>query len=106
MNEAAGKNIDVEFDMMIEKERKKHQKPLNHVPASSMNICTCVRKRPLFDKEEKSGEIDIVSACNPKTVVHECKYKVDGITKFVESQEFKFDNSYSEKEGSEAVYEF
>ncbi len=71
-----------------------------------MSICVCVRKRPLFEKEEKSGEIDIVTSCNPKTVVHDCKLRVDGITKYIESAEFKFDNSYSETESGDAVYEF
>lgn len=65
-----------------------------------MNICVCVRKRPLFDKEYQAGEIDCVSVKNPKVVVHECKFKVDGITKFVEDTEFKFDNSYSETENA------
>jgi kinesin family protein 2/24 len=48
-----------------------------------MNICICVRKRPLFEKELHSGEIDCVSASNPNVVVHEQKFKVDGITKYV-----------------------
>jgi len=49
-----------------------------------MSICVCVRKRPLFDKEERDGEIDCVSVNNPSIVVHEPKVKVDGITKYVE----------------------
>lgn len=71
-----------------------------------MNLCVCVRKRPLFDKEYQAGEIDCVSASNPKIVVHECKLKVDGITKFIEDSEFKFDNVFSEVEGSNDVYEY
>lgn len=69
-----------------------------------MNLCVCVRKRPLFDKEYNAGEIDCVSSVNPKVVVHECKFKVDGITKFIEDHEFKFDNSFSESETHEDVY--
>lgn len=71
-----------------------------------MNICICVRKRPLFDKEYTSGEIDCVSASNPKIVVHECKLKVDGITRFIEDNLFNFDNTFSEKENSNDVYEY
>lgn len=71
-----------------------------------MKLCVCVRKRPLFDKEFQAGEIDCVTAANPKVVVHECKVKVDGITKFVEDTQFLFDNTYSELEGAEEVYEF
>jgi kinesin family protein 2/24 len=42
-----------------------------------------VRKRPVFKKEEQSGEIDSISAANPQIRVHEPKFKVDGITKYV-----------------------
>ena len=38
--------------------------------------------------------------------MHECKYKVDGITKFIDNQEFKFDNSFSEFESNEDCYFF
>lgn len=69
-----------------------------------MKICVCVRKRPLFDKEYNAGEIDCVSTANPKVIVHECKHKVDGITKYIDSHEFKFDNTYSETETAEDVY--
>ena len=52
MNEAMGKNnIDAEFDMLIESHRKKVGDALNHLTSSSMNLCVCVRKRPLFEKE-------------------------------------------------------
>lgn len=71
-----------------------------------MNLCVCVRKRPLFEKEAKGGEIDCVSASNPKIVVHECKVRVDGITKYIDDSEFKFDNVFSELEGSNDVYEY
>ena len=43
----------------------------------------CVRKRPIFKKEEASGEIDSISAANPQMRIHEPKYRVDGITKYV-----------------------
>jgi kinesin family member 2/24 len=65
-----------------------------------MNICICVRKRPLFDKEYTKGEIDAVSASNPRVVVHQPMYKVDGITKFVKDTNFVFDNAFNENENS------
>eukprot|EP00347_Sterkiella_histriomuscorum_P005223 403357422 len=105
-NEALGKNVDADFDLLIDQHKKKVSQPLNHVSSSQMNLCVCVRKRPLFDKELTAGEIDCVSASNPKIVVHECKVKVDGITKYVDDQEFKFDNVFSELEGSNDVYEY
>ena len=73
---------------------------LNHVSATEMSICICVRKRPLFDKEYQAGEIDSCSASNPAIVVHEPKIKVDGITKYVQDTSFKFDNTFGEKENS------
>ena len=82
-NEKAGKNFDVDFDLLIEQHKSKVEKALNHVSATQMSICICVRKRPLFDKEHAAGEIDSVSCSNPKIVVHEAKHRVDGITKYV-----------------------
>ena len=53
----------------------------------------------------ESGEIDVVSVSNPMLTVHECKYKVDGITKFIENQNFQFDNTFSDSESTEELYE-
>jgi hypothetical protein len=36
--------------------------------------------------------------------VHECKYKVDAITKYVENQPFTFDNTFSESESNADLY--
>lgn len=52
-----------------------------------------------------SGEIDIISAANPNILVHECKVKVDGITKYIEDHPYKFDNTFHENEQTIAVYE-
>lgn len=60
----------------------------------NMKIAVCVRKRPIFGKEEANGEIDAVSAANPIIRVHECKLKIDGITKVVENHDFVFDNAF------------
>lgn len=47
-----------------------------------------------------------MSASNPKVVVHECKFRVDGITKFIEDTDFKFDNVFSDAENSDDVYHY
>jgi len=39
------------------------------------------KKRPIFRNELADGEIDVVSVRNPKIIVHDCKYRVDGVTK-------------------------
>jgi kinesin family member 2/24 len=54
----------------------------------------------------ESGEIDCVSASNPVITVHECKYKVDGITKYVDNSEFLFDNAFSHLESNDELYQY
>ena len=58
---------------------------MEHVHSDQLKICICVRKRPIFAKEAQQGEIDCISCANPKIVVHECKFKVDGITKYIDN---------------------
>ena len=71
-----------------------------------MNICVCVRKRPLFEKETVSGEIDVVTVSNPKIHIHNPQYKVDGITKYIQNSDFNFDNSYHESEDTVPLYQY
>lgn len=47
-----------------------------------------------------------MSALNPKITVHECKIKIDGITKYLDDQEFYFDNVFGENESTEEVYDY
>lgn len=101
-----GRNIDVDFELMIKKNRFNTDMLQPHTPASQLKLCVCVRKRPVFKKEETGGEIDAVSCANPQIVVHDCKLKVDGITKYVENYNFSFDNTFNEKESNEDVYNF
>ena len=105
-NEALGRLGDVDFVLMIEKHRFKQPLLHNHVPASEIKLCVCVRKRPIFEKEESSGEIDAISCANPQIVVHECKYKIDGITKYVDNSNFTFDNTFNENETNEDIYKY
>lgn len=101
MNEKMGRNnTDVEFDILIDSQKQAVGAALNHVSATTMDICICVRKRPLFDKEYQQGEIDVVSTSNPKVVIHQPKFKVDGITKYVQDTNFEFDNTFNENENS------
>ena len=93
-------NTDVEFDLLVDQHKNAVGAGLNHLSATNMDICICVRKRPLFDKEYQAGDIDAVSTSNPKVVVHQPKYKVDGITKFVSDTNFTFDNTFNENENS------
>ncbi|EAR91066.1 kinesin motor catalytic domain protein (macronuclear) [Tetrahymena thermophila SB210] len=104
MNKESNRNVDIDFEMLIEQERLNFS--LQHVPISNNRLSVIVRKRPLFSKEEEEGELDSISCSNPIIRVHEPKYKVDGITKYVENQDFQFDNAFSEKESTEDVYKY
>lgn len=103
-NEAQGRMGDIEFQLMINDCRSKLTKARPHTPATDMKICVCVRKRPIFKKEENSGEIDSTSCVNPSVIVHEPKYKVDGITRYLDNQEFLFDNAYGETDDTDSLY--
>eukprot|EP01022_Parablepharisma_sp_SALTPOND_P023779 TRINITY_DN515_c0_g1_i1.p1 TRINITY_DN515_c0_g1~~TRINITY_DN515_c0_g1_i1.p1 ORF type:complete len:654 (-),score=68.82 TRINITY_DN515_c0_g1_i1:250-2211(-) len=118
-NMAVGKTGDVDFELMIEKYRLGADCMRPHLAPDSLKINVCVRKRPLFKKEMQGGEIDCVSVANPRILVHECKFKVDGITKYLDNQEFNFDNvfcalisitktgqSFSEGENTEGLYTY
>ena len=104
MNEAEGKMGDVDFENMITHYREKLQPPLKHGIFDGLKLVVCVRKRPIFKKELSNEEIDCVTVSNPKIYVHECKFRVDGITKYLDNQEFQFDNSFSEEDTSKDLY--
>lgn len=64
----------------------------------------CVRKRPISKKEITNGEIDCISVVNPKITIHECKIKIDGITKYIDDSDFLFDNSFNENNTTEDIF--
>lgn len=97
--------MDVDFDMMMEKYRLNPYEIKPHLGSEGMRICLIVRKRPLFQKECKAGEMDAISASNPTVRVHETKFKVDGITKYIENHDFRFDNAFSDVEDTNDIYE-
>lgn len=105
-NEAQGKNADIIFFNMINQYHSQVPVKEPHVSPSSLKICVCVRKRPIFPKEEGQGEIDSISCSNPKILVHEPKFKVDGITKYLENHTFVFDNTFAENEDNATVYQY
>lgn len=105
-NEALGKFGDVEFLKMIERKKFKQMLLYPHKSSRNLKLCVCVRKRPIFPKEEEGGENDSVSCANPQIKVFESKLKVDGITKYVDEHVFTFDNTFNENESTEDVYRF
>ena len=105
-NKLLGIKVDVDFQAMVEIERTKCPPKKQHSLADKMKISVCFKKRPIFQSELANGEIDIVSVKNPKITVHDCKYKVDGVTKTVENVDFKFDNAFCEESTNEELYFF
>lgn len=89
---------------MVEAEREKVPAIKPHAFADMMKISVCFKKRPVFHHELADGDIDVVSVVNPKIVVHDCKYKVDGVTKMIDNNEFKFDNSFGDDQTNEELY--
>lgn len=89
---------------MVEREKDRLPGKKPHSFADQMKISVCFKKRPIFHQELAEGEIDVISVVNPKIYVHDCKYKVDGVTKTIENTEFKFDNAFSEFETNEELY--
>ena len=105
-NEAMGRFGDVEFLQMIERKKFKEKLLYPHKSSRNLKLCVCVRKRPIFKKEEEAGQNDSVSCANPQIKVFDSKLKVDGITKYVDEHVFTFDNTFNEQESTEDVYKF
>ena len=105
-HESIGRIMDKDYERMIRMKRADiySSEPEPHTSIDNSKIFVIVRKRPLSKKEINNGEIDCISCLNPKVVVHECKIKIDGITKYLEDHEFYFDNTFSENENTEEIY--
>ncbi|XP_050162878.1 kinesin-like protein KIF2C [Myiozetetes cayanensis] len=75
-------------------------------PIEEHRICVCVRKRPLNRQELQKKECDVVTVPSKCVLmVHEPKQKVD-LTKYLDTQTFRFDFSFDETSSNEMVYRF
>ena len=55
-NQAMGNGkIDADFQMLNDQAKVSRDRAKPHLPSIGMDIYVCVRKRPLFEKELKSG---------------------------------------------------
>ena len=97
----------LEYERLIQKKKAEIdiQQAQNHTTSDDSKIFVCVRKRPISDKEIENGEIDCVSALNPKLCIYDCKMKIDGYTKYIDTNEFYFDNVFNENEDTELIYQ-
>lgn len=113
-NVEAGNPGDVDFIGMVRQWREEHvgtAHPHRHAAADvgverNDNICVCVRKRPLNDKERKKKEHDAVTVLHPTATVHSAKLRVDGIEKYLDHNSFRFDHSFDEDSTTDTVYQY
>ena len=106
--EPSSKLMDKDYLKMIRNKKAdfSQYEPDPHIEIGNSKIFVVVRKRPLSKKEQLNGEIDNISCNNPSITVHECKIKVDGITKYLEDHQFYFDNTFSENETTQEIYDY
>ena len=106
--DAPTKLIDKDYQKMIKNKKAdlEDYEPDPHVEVGNSKIFVVVRKRPISKKEQLNGEIDNITCLNPKITVHECKIKIDGITKYLEDHHFYFDNTFSENESTQEIYDY
>eukprot|EP00941_MAST-03F_sp_MAST-3F-sp1_P006288 g6288.t1 len=108
-NLKAGKPGDVDFQRLIKKFRRTQlNDPLPYstpkTDGENCRINICARVRPVNEKEKRQKSFAAVTASNPAMYVHECKFKVDGITKHLINHTFEFDNTFGENSDNESVY--
>ncbi|XP_071666031.1 kinesin-like protein KIF2C isoform X2 [Patagioenas fasciata] len=91
---------------------KEFRETLNYQPMSITDpteehrICVCVRKRPLNKQELLRKECDVITIPSKCVLLmHEPKQKVD-LTKYLDTQAFRFDFSFDEFSSNEMVYRF
>lgn len=99
---------DVDFQRMIRKyrlEHDNHEKP-HEIADQEDKILICVRKRPISNKEIQRNDYDSVTCMNPQVVVHDCKLKVDGISKFLDSTSFEVDHTFHENNTTDEIYHY
>ena len=105
INEARGEGaIDIYFQELMEESKIDPSQAYPHIQCNYAKIFVTWRKRPLFSKEKYQGQIDWVSVANPVIRIGEPKYKVDGITKYIENHDHRFDNVYGDEDNNEEMY--
>lgn len=112
-NVAAGNPGDVDFMGLVQTWRNLHAKealPLQPLQLAGggqhqpPRICVAVRKRPLMEYERSKCDHDSVTILHPKVHIHVAKYKVDGITKYLDHASFQFDYAFDETSDTSDVY--
>lgn len=85
-----------------EGDARAHDDSSGHHP----RICICVRKRPISEKEVKKNDHDSVTVLHPDVWVHSAKKRVDGISKYLDHNSFRFDHAFDENVSTDVVYKY
>ncbi|KAG6936978.1 Kinesin Family Member 2B [Chelydra serpentina] len=73
-------------------------------PGPQHRIRVCVRKRPLNPREAGLRDFDVVTVpCRGVVVVHEARQRLD-LSRYLESQSFRFDHAFDDSAPNELVY--
>ncbi|XP_075759931.1 kinesin-like protein KIF2A [Pelodiscus sinensis] len=73
-------------------------------PGPPHRIRVCVRKRPLSQREAGLQDFDAVTVpCRDVVVVHEARQRLD-LSRYLESQTFRFDHAFDDSAPNELVY--
>lgn len=108
----AGDPGDIDFIRLVRKWRASHvgdARPHDEhysSGAGAQKICICVRKRPISEKEMKKNDHDSVSCLHPNVWVHSAKLRVDGISKYLDHNSFRFDHAFDETTSTDEVYKY
>ena len=102
-NRENGTPGDVDFQRMIRQYRQTIPAEKPHLKSND-KICICVRKRPISDKEVNRQDHDSITCFNPVVAVHDCKLKVDGISKYLDNNLFQMDHTFHEDNTTEDIY--
>ena len=99
--------LDYDFEFLIQQKKREieNESSSPHSTSEGSKIYVCVRKRPIFDKEIQNGEIDCISAINPKICIYDCRLKIDGYTKYIDTNDFYFDNVFNENENTDLLFD-
>jgi kinesin family protein 2/24 len=106
-NLLAGNPGDVDFIGLVREWRQEHEGLAQpHGDVDFEKICVCVRKRPLNEKERAKRDHDSVTCLHPMATVHSAKLRVDGISKYLDHNSFRFDHAFDEETSTEEVYRY
>lgn len=105
-NRDSGISGDVDFTRMIKQFREKSApEEVVHLPSAESKIAVCVRKRPISVKETNRNDNDCITCSNPVVIVHDCKLRVDGISKYLDNSTFEFDHTFHEENTTDNIYD-